>query len=209
MNKITVFLKPSGESERLVLDYENSILLPTFDTISILKNKSILKITVRLFLLETNNENNIHITINPFDLNTSMVDDGLSSHITPIPKNYIDFHLPRELFEEMVGSTKRLMIRSVDKDVRLVFSGSDVTGTSNDPSLVVTYFDNINIDPQPLSSLVKDYKFINIRIDNSQIHFGLGNNLPNQDTGQINWTKWGTILTGLSILVVILLWLAN
>ena len=183
---------------KLILDYQNSIVLPTFDIASILKNNTIIKITLSLYLLEIqNSSNNIHITINPFDFNTGKVDNGLSSYINPRLKQYTDFELPIELFEGMVNSTKRLLIRLVDMNSKLVFDGPDNTGIAKDPKLVVTYSEAaFNIDDSA-SLFIKDPQFYNVKIKNLQVYFSDKNNITNSKPF---WsTLLGQIIIGLIV----------
>lgn len=165
------------DRDNLVLDYQNSIVLPAFDIASILENKSIQSIILSLFLLDSNKSRPIHITINPFDMNTGTLGDGLSSYIYPVPSKYLDFTLPRELFEKTVFSTKRLLVRVVDMDARLIFSNSDNQGLNKDPRLTVEYSNHEAGANNASPPLIENLRFFNVVMKNSQVHFGQGNNV--------------------------------
>ncbi len=161
----------------LFLDFQNAILLPVFDTASIIADENIQNITLSLFVKETNSTGSIHVTINPFDLNTGYIQDGLSSYISPKIGGYVDFKLPRELFEKTIKSTNRLLIKMVDSDKKIEFIGPDIVGTSHDPKLVVVYIkplkaSNSNINFSPIEKM----DFGNITIgNNSKVIIGNNN----------------------------------
>lgn len=159
----------------LILDADTSIVLPYFDTSSII-NSNIDSIILSLYVLDKipDTADKIQITINTVDLNTKVVEDGLSTFVNVSRDSYIDFILPKELFEETIRTQKRFLVRLVSGGQKLVLQGPDVAGTSQDPKLIVVLND-INDTKTPNQPLVKEYNYYNIQ--NAQFHFGEGNNV--------------------------------
>ena len=175
----------------LVLDKENSIVLPYFDT-SIISREKISEIILSLFVVDrkSKSDNPIQITVNPFNPESGDVEDGLSTFINPRIGYYTDFHLQKDSFEKILGTKKRLLIKLVNDDSKIVFSGIDDTGTSNDPKLVIT--SEGGIEPSQIPVSLQEV-FNNLgSINNSQLNFGPGNNIININHGPKEgfWSKF-------------------
>lgn len=130
--------------EKIILNKKTSIVLPLFDTTSILGSK-VNKIILSLYLLNAESLpllKKIHLTINPFNPDTREVKNGVSVLFRPKVNAYNDFLLPRELFEKMVSSNELLLLRMVDVRTTLVFAGPDIVGTSQDPQLTFEHVDS-------------------------------------------------------------------
>lgn len=159
----------------LVLDEDNSIVLPYFDTSSIV-NSNIESITLSLHVLDKipKRTERLQITINPVDLSTNLVGDGLSTFVNVGRGNYVDFRLPRELFEQTVRTQKRLLVHLVGGGKKLILSGPDETGIAQDPKMIIEYSEKANEEnlDQPR---IAENQYYNIK--NSQLHFGTGDNI--------------------------------
>ncbi len=164
---------------RLNLNQEQSILLPNFDTTAIL-GSNIKEIILSLFVLDfksSNKSSDIHLTINPFDPTTRRTESGLSIFFKPNERAYCDFRLPRELFESLVGPNKRLLVKIVTPDTKLVFAGPDSSGTATDPKLTVSYSDKADQENSMIGHLVVNNHYNYAIISNSQVHSGSGDNV--------------------------------
>ncbi|OGZ70258.1 MAG: hypothetical protein A2904_01165 [Candidatus Staskawiczbacteria bacterium RIFCSPLOWO2_01_FULL_33_9] len=167
----------------LILDRANSIILPYFDTSSII-GKSIKAIKLSLWVLDIKPKfpEKVQITINLFNPLTNEIKDGLSAFIYPKDGNYVSFNLPLELFEKAVGTNNRFLIKIVDTVPKIVFAGPNQSGTTNDPKLNIEYSENTIPIPLPLEF----FKIIG-NIQNLQINYGGGNNMAtNQDSKKEN-----------------------
>lgn len=160
----------------LILDADTSIVLPYFDTSSII-NSNIDSIILSLYVLDKipDTADKIQITINTVDLNTKVVEDGLSTFVNVSRDSYIDFKLPKELFEKTIRTQKRFLVRLISGGQKLVLQGPDVAGTSQDPKLIIVEHNYINDTKTPNQPLVKEHNYYNIQ--NAQFHFGEGNNV--------------------------------
>lgn len=161
-------------SDILYLDSDTSIVLPYFDTSSIV-NSNIQAITLSLYVLnKTPNEpSRVQITINPIDLNSNLVGDGLSSFINVNKDSYIDFRLPKELFERSIQTPKRFLVRLFTKDQRLVLKEPDSAGTVLDPRLVVEHSELLKNESLDTPNIIENNYY---NITNSKLTFVEGNN---------------------------------
>src|SRR3989344_6500058 len=171
-------LKANTENQGfLVLNKENSIVLPNFDTSSI-SEADVTQIILSLYGLDKKpkSDRRLQITINPFNIVTKEARDGSSVFIQPSIGQYVDFKLPMELFKRIIGTQERLLIRIVDQDQEIVFAGPNIAGTTHDPRLTITY--NPDILPPNIGSIMGN-DFVNI--SNSKIifnvHYGPGDNV--------------------------------
>jgi hypothetical protein len=193
---------------RLILNRRNSIVLPSFDTSSIIGSETN-EIILSLFLLEINRPTDkVHVTINPFNPNTKIAEDGLSTFLELKRNGYIDFRLPNELFKKIVGTSKRLLLRLVDPDVELVFTGPDSTGTTEEPKLTIVSSDRISNVSHPQGLIVSDLSFFNV--ENAQIHFGSGDNIghdkgANDKEGFWSRSLWPFIIAVIAPIIVALI----
>jgi len=179
--------------EILILDSDTSIVLPYFDTSPIL-NDSINLIFLSLFVIEKDPdvEEEIQITINPIDLNTKKVDDGLSTRVRVKKGEYVDFKLPKELFEKTIKNGQRFLIHLVTKNRRIIFQGANAIGTTHDPKLIINHDSSLEVRTD---DIIKEYNYYNIT--NSQIIFGDNNTVSRDSISHpINekdiplWLKW-------------------
>ncbi len=187
----------SNNNNVLYLNSDTSIVLPYFDTSSV-ANSNIDAIILSLYVLDKTPEvsSRVQITINPVDLNTNNVDDGLSAFVNVSKDSYIDFKLPKELFEQTVHKPKRFLVHLVNKDQKIVLAGPDMVGTTQDPKLIVVHTKlNENEIPDQPKIIENNY----YTIENAQLHFGVGDNVGNNKIGTINtsalndiplWLKW-------------------
>lgn len=161
----------------LILDRDTSIILPSFDTSAIL-GSNIKSITLSLYVLDKNPglPSDALITINPIDLQTKVVDDGLSTSVNVVKDGYVDFHLPRELFERTIGTPKTFLLHLVSKDQKITFAGPEINGTTQDPRLIIVSTEGMDVETQGRSFVV-NYNFGTI--SNTQLHFGTGDNVGN------------------------------
>jgi len=154
----------------LYIDQSHALLLPSFDTASVL-GSSIDSITLSMYVLDINQKDKvptIHVTINPFDQSTKQADNGLSNFIpTPDKKGYMDIILPRELFETIIGTNKRFLVKMVSSDTNIVLAG--VNDAITDPRLTIVHSDDLP-QKEPESPVVINYIFESI--NNSQIIIG-------------------------------------
>lgn len=189
----------------IFLNQNQSILLPSFNTVSLL-DSSIENIILSLYVLDikSNDESpEIHLTINPFDPNTKQINDGLS-RILKLKKNeYNDFVLPREIFEKIIATNKRLLVKLVGPNASLVFAG--VNESTTDPKLTVVYSERTPIK-EPSSPIIvnNNYNFQNI--SNSQINMkeGIITTQNSQDNffSKIFWSLIIPILAGLILFYI-------
>ena len=160
------------------LNEKQSILLPNFDTTAIIGN-SISEIGLNLYVVKFTNPNPsqpVHLTINPYNPKTNAIRDGLSAMYSPVEKDYLEIKLPLSLFENILGTNERLLLKIVGSEQELIFSSHETMGTDQDPYLTVIYTEGIQ---QPTNNApVTINNVINIEnIDNSQIHYGTGDNV--------------------------------
>lgn len=191
------------DSKHLLLNRETSIILPTFDTTSIIHG-GISKIVLSLYLKKIDkNESNIHVTINPVDEKGHTIDDGLSTHLEPKVGRYINLDLPVSLFKKAVGSRTRFLLKLVGPDVSMEFDGPDRKGTTNDPKLQVVYVSETSVTRSHniYSPIINNY-FANI--ENSQVNLGNGDFTQNNyhpDNNFINGLFWKLIIPILVIVI--------
>lgn len=186
MNKLMHRVDPN-----LILDSETSIVLPYFDTSSIV-NSNIESITLSLFVLEKTPRGltKTRIMINPVDLNTGETKDGLSTFVSVEKGNYIDFRLPKELFEQTIKTQKRLLVGLVSKGQRLVLAGPDAIGTTQDPIMTIEHGKLIESE-YPDEPRIKENEYYNIK--SAQFHFGSGDNITGDKINTQNNKKWHEI----------------
>lgn len=181
----------------LFLNKEQALLLPIFNTSSIL-NSSIDKIVISLYVLNINSVTpEVNFTINLFDPQTKQIDDGVSVFKNPQKDVYIDFELPRELFEKIVGTDKIFLLKIVNPSADITFAGvNSIAGM--DPVLVIVHSEKLP-HKEPGSSVVKNYNFALFSIIQSS--YGHGNNIINTITQDENiwWKIVPIILAILSI----------
>ncbi len=164
------------ESGWLILDRDRSIVLPNFDTSSIV-GSNIEEIVLSLYLLERTPKSSeqVQITINPFDPSTKQAENGLSAFIQPNVGGYVDFRLPIELFEKVLGSDQRFLVKIVEPNQKLIFAGPDIAGTTEDPRLTIVHGEPGATQPLEQLPVIVNNNYINI--ENSQVHFGPGDNI--------------------------------
>jgi hypothetical protein len=165
-----------GNMEKLILNKDMSIVLPQFDTSGISENH-IENITLHLYLSDFSSQTRkrkIHLTINLFNEEKKDFEDGISVFIEPKINTYIGFSLPKELFQKMLVSQSRLLISMIDKNAQMIFEGPESTGVGKDPYLDVTASSGEEVSPK---NYIVNYNFYNV--NNSQIHYGKGNNISN------------------------------
>ncbi len=198
----TEVIFPFPEAHELILDLNTSIVLPNFDTSSIIRDR-VKEIVLSLFLLTRESElgGKILITINPFDPVTKLVENGLSAMIDPVTDSFIDFHLPRELFEKIVGTNKRLLIKLSNRNERLVFAGPEMSGTVKDPRLLIVYS---NIAPQTQDAVpTHTINYIIGEMIYSQQYFGKGSKFA---VGENQGLLTSLIVPVLVGILILLLW---
>lgn len=166
-------------TQNMILNEDQSILLPNFDTSAITGN-NISEIGLNLYVQKFTNKiqnDSVHLTVNPYDPKTNIIRDGLSAIYHPGVNQYLEIKLPKSLFEEIIGTNERLLLKIVGKDQELIFSNSETTGTDQDPFLTVAYSEGApeRTDSTPTPSIVNNYNFGSI--NNSQIHYGTGDNV--------------------------------
>lgn len=125
----------------MILNSDISILLPEF-IIEEIVHQEIDTIEVSLFVLKFDNRSSsdsVHITINPFDINNNTIEDGLSKVLIPSNNCYLRIELPIELFKRIIGTNKRLLLKSVNPNQELIFDEDDISGKSNGPILTINY----------------------------------------------------------------------
>ena len=185
----------SGDQGVLFLDPNTSLVLPYFDTSSI-ANSNIDSITLSLYVLDKipDASSQIHITINPVDLNTNQVGDGLSTFVDVSKDSYVDFRLPRELFEQTLRTSKRLLVRLVSKDQKIVLKGPDEVGTTLDPRLTVEHSELNEKEVLDQPQIVENNYY---NIENSKLTFIEGDNnitdsqiTVNNDGGFLWWLEY-------------------
>lgn len=188
----------------LFLNQKQSILLPNFNTTSLL-DSSIENIVLSLYVLDIKSDNEfpeVHLTINSFDPNTKQVDDGLSRILKPKKNEYSDFILPRELFEKTISTNKRFLVKMVDTNVSLVFAG--LNNSVTDPRLMIVH--NKEAHQEPNSSIVVNNNYSYQNISNSQINVGDGvintNNSQENFWDKLFWYLAIPILTGLILFYI-------
>lgn len=159
----------------LFLNKDQALLLPVFDTSSIL-NSSIDKIVLSLYVLDINSAApNVHFTINLFDTQTKQINDGVSIFRKPQKDGYIDFELQRELFKKAAGTVdKRFLLKIVNPDTNITFAG--VNDASTDPVLVIVHSEKLP-HKEPESPAVKNYNFT--LFSTTQFSYGSGDNIVN------------------------------
>jgi len=165
--------------QNMILNENQSILLPNFDTSAITGN-NISEIGLNLYIQKFTNKtqnDSVHLTVNQYDPKTNIIRDGLSAIYHPEANQYLEIKLPKSLFEEIIGTNERLLLKIVGKDQELIFSSSETTGTEQDPFLTVTYSEGApeKTDNTPTPVIINNFNFGSI--NNSQIHYGTGDNV--------------------------------
>jgi|GEM_PF-4348704 len=193
----------SNPMNTLLLNQNQSILLPSFNTTPLL-NSSIENIVLSLYVLDIKLDNEspeIHITINPFDPDTKLMDDGISSVLRPKKDEFSNFVLPRELFEKIIATNKRLLVKTVDSNVSLIFAG--VNEATTDPHLIVEHSEKIPL--QEIKGPITINNYYNI-ISNSEIIMGGGiiNNQNSQENflSKFLWYFIVPVLVGLVLFYI-------
>ena len=176
MPTLNIWTNPSNNNQ-LLLDSSTSIILPAFDTSSIIR-AGVSKIVLSIYLKKINKtESRVHVTINPINEGGHVIGDGLPAELVPKINSYINLDLPVSLFEGAIGSQVRLLIKLVSPNVSMVFEGPDKAGTTNDPKLLVVYSDPLEDGrfqrgSPPMNNFITNNFYGNI--SNSQINSGVG-----------------------------------
>lgn len=170
----------------MILNEHRSILLPRIDTSAITENAIISEIGLNLYVEEFANKtqtDSVHLTVNPFDPQTNTIRDGVSGIYHPKSNQHLEIRLPKSLFEEITGTNERLLLKIVGKDQELRFSGSETTEISQDPFLTITYTEGQK-QPEYSPTIINNYTLVSV--DNSQLHFGNGDNIARDKISNTN-----------------------
>lgn len=182
----------SNKSSVLFLDNSTSLVLPYFDTSSI-ADSNISSIILSLYVIDINPDvpSKLQITINPINLDTMTVGDGLSAFVDAKKDDYVNFELPKELFEQTVRTQNRFIIRLVSKG-SLTLQGSDEVGTVQDPRLTVVHGDIKSTESPDQPRIIENNYF---NIEKVQYHFGSGDNVGNNKNVLLpDKSFWGSLL---------------